>query len=483
MRKEILRMNNVITEDPNKTNLCNFNLHICSGEIMGLIGINEYGKEKLIELISRNTAIKFGTVYFREKLVNRYRHSGETENKVYILNAASKLVEDLSVIDNVFVLKRGFGKYVINKRVLDNQLCKLQQEFGTCVDPRALCGRLTEYQRCVVEILKAVVQGVKLIIINDISSSLSVNDLQAFQNILFYLAENDYSILYIGSHHEEVFPICHRAVLMKDGKIVKLFEKDEMKDENIEPYTIPFEDTKKEWSQNSHTGQISFCNITSGYLKNLSFDANAGECIVLYDRSKKIQKDSIKVFTGEEPMDTGFIQMGDRRVHENMSGREWFSQIAVIEENPIETMIFYHMNYIDNLCFLLDNKSRRIHVTNRVKRSIKKEYFHELGEELYENNLSKLEKTSLYNLIYYRIHLLNPKMVFIVQPFSHADMYVRRHTLHLIRVLKRKGIIVIILAVTISDSLYVADKFILLENGEKKREYVPDEFGDISYYI
>jgi ribose transport system ATP-binding protein len=82
-------------------------------------------------------------------------------------------------------------------------------------------------------------------------------------------------------------------------------------------------------------------------------------------------------------------------------------------------------------------------------------------------------------LIYYRVHLLNPKIVFVVQPFSNADMYVRRHIIHLIRILKRKGIAVVILAVSISDSFHVADRLLLLEEGTIKEEYFPDTFSQI----
>lgn len=482
MKKEILRMDHVITEDSSKTDLNNFSLHMFAGEITGLLAINEHGKEKLIELICKNTVIKFGRIYFMENLVNNYKASSETENKVYVLGQTSKLVNDLSVADNVFVLRKGFRKSVVSKRVLDIQLNQLQEELGIHINPRELCKNLTGYERCAVEILKAIVQGVKLFILNSISDSLSVKDLEEFHKLLFLLVEKEYSILYIGSHHEEVFPISHRAALMKDGKVIKMFEKDEMKNENILPYTISFEDTQKENSRDGNKSKISFCNITSGYLKGLSFDISRGECVVLYDKSKKLQQDIIGAFCGEERLSDGFIRIGDKPVEENKRGNKWFSQIAVIDENAVESMLFYDLSYIDNLCFLLDNKPNGMNISTKVKQSIKKEYYKELGEELFETNLRKLDKTSLYNLIYYRVHVLNPRVVFIVQPFSNADMYVRHHIIHLIRALKRKGIVVIILAVTVSDTLYVADKFILIENGKKKEEYLSDSFRTISFY-
>jgi ABC-type sugar transport system ATPase subunit len=483
MKKEILRMDHVITDDSSKTNLNNFSLRMFAGEITGLIGVNEHGKEKLIELICKNTVIKFGRIYFMENLVNNYKFSSETENKVYVLNHISKLIGDLSVIDNVFVLRKGFKKSVISKRVLDIQMIQLQKEFGIHINPRELCKNLTGYERCVVEILKAIVQGVKLFILNGISDGMSIRNLEKFHKLLFLLVEQGYSILYIASHHEEVFPISHRAALMKDGKIIKMFEKDEMNDESILPYTISFEDSKKENSKNGNKSKVSFCNITSEYLKGLSFDMNEGECVILYDRNKKLQQDITRSFCGEKRLSDGFIKIGDKKLEESKRGRKWFSQIAFIDENAVESMVFYDLSYIDNLCILLDNKSNGMNISERVKKSIRMEYAKELGEELLENNLWKLDKTSLYNLIYYRVHVLNPRIVFIVQPFSNADMYVRHHIIHLIRELKRKGIVVIILAITVSDTLYVADKFILIEDGKKKEEYLSDSFRDISFYI
>ena len=107
-------MEHVITEASNISNLENFNLHVFQSEIFGLIGVNSLGKEKAIQLICKNSAIKLGRIYFENVLVNSYHISDESENKVYVLDQNSKLVNDLSVSDNVFVLRKGFKKYIIN---------------------------------------------------------------------------------------------------------------------------------------------------------------------------------------------------------------------------------------------------------------------------------------------------------------------------------------------------------------------------------
>lgn len=477
MKKEILRMENVITENPVNINLDNFNLHMFQGEIMGLIELDALGKDVMIGLICKNSSIKYGRVYYDNQLVNSYRHSSGSENKVYVLREASQLINDLSVVDNVFVLRKGFKKYVVNPRVLDIQLQRLMDEIGVNVNPREICMNLSEYERCVVELLRAMIRGVKLIIVNHISNVLSASDLEAFKQLILKLVQKDYSILYIGYHHEDVFSVCDRVALMQEGKVIKVFEKDERKDKNILPFTISFEETTISNTQSTIKKKIIFKNISTGNLKDLSFEIMKGECVVLYDRNNKVPNDILQCLSGESELKDGTIEVEEHILFSKNQKKIQQSDITMIGENATRSMIFRDMSYIDNLCFLIGHKTNSSRISSKVKRSIQKEFYSELGDDLYKSNIRGLEKKSLYNLIYYRIYLLNPQIVFIAQPFSDADMYVRRHIIELIRTLKRKGIAVVILAVSISDSLYVADKLILIENGTKKQEYLPESFS------
>ena len=64
MREEILRLENVTRVVDDVVLLDNLNLHIFRGEIMGVISLNGYGQESLIELISQNLPILYGRIYW-----------------------------------------------------------------------------------------------------------------------------------------------------------------------------------------------------------------------------------------------------------------------------------------------------------------------------------------------------------------------------------------------------------------------------------
>ena len=120
-------------------------------------------------------------------------------------------------------------------------------------------------------------------------------------------------------------------------------------------------------------------------------------------------------------------------------------------------------------------------MSRRIKRSILREYEPLIGADIHAQDITHLSPYSLYNLVYYRIHLYHPKVVFLMQPFAGADMYLRRHLIHLINQLRERKITVVILAVSLSDSLLVADRLLMFEDGHLRKEYLRDEFHLLSY--
>lgn len=482
MKNEILRLEQVTIMEDETALLDNFNLHIFKGEIMGLVCINANGRESFINLISQNLPIHYGRVYFDEVLVNSYQHSPLTLNKIAVIEQKSRLVEDLSVADNVFVLRRGFKKYIINHNVLNDQLNRVLKEIEPDIDGNDLVANLSPYEKCVVELLRAVIMGAKLIVIMDISNRVSAADLIKLHNFLRYYRKKGISFLYICNHHEEAFKICNRMSLMKDGKILKVFNQDEFLNDNMVPFYIgEFSDFKRNAEMRYHTVNIlSFKDVCTEKLNHLSFSVAKGECAVLFDTDNTALSDIMQLMNGTRRPDSGNIFWEDAVYSPQKASDPLKSGMAFVGEDPIHTMLFEEMSYIDNLCFLLDQKPNGIRLSKRIIKSIIREYEPVIGRDLYEQNIMNLNKQSLYDLIYYRLQLFHPKIVFFVQPFAGADMYLRKHLIELLSQIKKNGTTVVILSVNIADSLVVADKLILLKKGRLSGEYYRPEFKKFS---
>ncbi|MBE5968166.1 MAG: sugar ABC transporter ATP-binding protein [Lachnospiraceae bacterium] len=477
MKEEVLRLEKVTRIVDGVTLLDNFNLHIFRGEILGLVCINAHGEKELVDLLCRNLPLHYGRIYMDEILVNSYEESTFESNKVVVIEKENGLVEDLTVVDNIFVLRNGFKSYLINKRVLNAGLKDVLQKLDLKIEGNEPVSQLSSLEKCLVLLLKAVVAGTKLVVIKDISNYLSAAELAVFHKLIRYYCGEGLSFLYICNHHEEAFQICNRIALMENGKIIKVLDQKEFTDDKIKPYCKDFYDIKNPEMKKVHKKKIlQLNNITTEHIKDLSFSVEKGECTVLLDMNNTILTDIIDLMNGCLAPKSGSILLDGQPYLRKNPSYALKKGVCFIHEYPLQTMVFKDFSYLENLSFLLKRKQWNLHLRKKLLWSIAQEYMPVVGESIHAKEVSALSPAALYSMIYNRVHLYNPKVVFCMQPFSGADMYLRMHIIHLLQELKKKGITVIILAVSLSDSLVVADRLMVIENGQLSKDYDSTKF-------
>lgn len=480
MKKEIMRLDRVTLMEGEVTLLDDLNLHIFEGEIMGLVCLNSNGQDALVNLLCQNVPIHYGYIYFEEQLVNSYRHSSMEPNRVAVIEEKSHMAEGLSVADNIFVLRRGFKKYLIAPRILRAQLSLFTQELDVQIDAGELAGNLTHFERCVAELLKAIISGAKLVVLRDISNFLGPADLIHFLKLLRHYAKEGLSFLYICNHHEETFRICDRVALMENGRVRKLLFREDFRDEIILHYALDFRHPlTPPVRPEQRNGMLKLRHLFTDHIHDMNCTIEEGECVVLLDSNSLVLNDLADLMTGDRFPQAGKILL---------DARDWCSnheklkhKVSLIRENPIQTMLFREMSYIDNLCFAMDWRCPTLWMSRRIKKSILLEYEPLIGKDIRAQDITHLSPYSLYSLIYYRVHLYHPKVVFLMQPFAGADMYLRHHLIHLINKLRERKITVVILAVSLSDSLFVADRLLMFEDGNLRKEYLRDEFHHLAF--
>lgn len=471
MKEEILRIENVTREINGIIYLDNINFQIFKGEIMGLIPLNNHGKNQLIELISQNVLINFGRIYFDESLVNYYEHSNMTNNKVYSINKETKLIQDLKVMDNIYVLNHNFVGELINVKKIKSKTGGILKHLGIQIDVDAYVSELSLFEKTVVELIKAITSGAQLIILNEISNFLSIEELSDFQKLVLHYTKQGISFLYMANHHEEAFRICDRVCLLENGRIIKIIDKKDFSDEILKPYILSFDNDGQLNELSKNPGVFEIRNFVTENLNGISFSVKSSECITILDINNRGIQDMAEILSGFNQPISGNIIVDNNNIDLKNSNNLFSNGVVFIPENPIHKTLFYGMSYLENLTFLIDRKLNKSIISQRILNSIKEEYRALVGNAIDAKDLRGFNIRSLYELVYFRTHLFSPKVVFIMQPFSDADMYLRGRIIELINKLKRKGIAVIILAVSISDTLSVSDRLLIMENGKLLGNY------------
>lgn len=480
MKEEVLRMDRVAYREQGITELNHFCLDIDAGEIVGLIPINDTGLDAVIRLLRQNLPLHYGYVYYRGKLVNHWQQSDYSENRIAVIESRSGLADDLTVADNVFVLRQGFKKWLIRRSVLNKQLEPFLQETGVNLSADMYARDLTAFPRFVTELVKAVVAGCRLIVLMEPGSVISDARLDSLQRILRHYASKGFSFLYVSRHYEEARQICNRAAIMVNGQIAKVVSTADTPPEvmqcfGVEAYTQMVQrQARLAPVPPDASPALLLQGLKFGSIASLSLSIAQGECVVLQDLNNHILSSLIALLSGEAKPDGGEIRVAGKRLR-GIKSRD----IAVIQQQPTQTMLFPELSYMDNLCFSLDHRITDIWLRRAPRASIRREFEAQLGARVFDLSVEALTRPEKYELVFTRILLQRPKVAVCVQPFMGADVQQRMQIWKLMERLLAKGISVLILAVNLADSLALADRLIRVKDGKVQAVYTREDFASL----
>lgn len=479
MHKEILRMERVTYIVDEVVMLEDFNLQIYQGEILGLVPLNSHGLLEFLALLQTNLPIFDGYVYYCGEKVNSWKKPYRISNRISIIQAKSSLVEQLTVTDNIFVLRKGFRQELIREKLLAKQLMPFLKDIGMDISAEAPIEKLSVFERVVVELLRAVITGNRLIVLNEVSSLISYEELECFHQMLRHYAKKGFTFIYICSHLEEISVICSRTVRMSNGRIQKVITKDQMADEIIrvcpESYNkMVMEHLEKNGGREKKEEVFRWENTHIPEKVRIPLVIYCGECVALQISNNEFFHSFTDVLTGKSFQKEQKFFIGGKQVDLVKDGR-----IAVVQELPTKTMIFPELSYMENLCISLSQRMPFIWLNKKIRANIRKEYGDFLGEDVFSIPVELLSEKQKYQLIYTRILFQKPKTVLCINPFRGADVEHRMFIWKMLNMLLSKGISVVIVSVSLSDSLALADRLVIVDGKGEYREILRGDFESV----
>lgn len=213
----ILQIRNVSKAFPGVQALDKVSLNVFSGTIHGIVGENGAGKSTLMKILSGVYKKDSGEIIFDGKKLENVTPIQSMHLGLSIIYQELNLINQLSVGENIYLGR--FGIMGGRKGVHSNARILLDK-MGCKIDTYKLVSELSVSEKQMVEIAKAMSYDSKLIIMDEPSSSLSVDELRQLKKIIFDLKANGISIIYISHKLDEIFDICDVVTVMRDGHVI-----------------------------------------------------------------------------------------------------------------------------------------------------------------------------------------------------------------------------------------------------------------------
>src|SRR5216683_1651757 len=202
--------------------LIDVSLNVFSGECHGLVGRNGAGKSTLVSLLTGLSRPDRGSIRLAGQPSPNLADRAAWLAKVACVYQRSMVVPPLTVAENVF-LNRPTSDHetvFVNWRRMRQDAHDLMLEWGFDVDVDQQAGRLSVEQRQVVEIARALSIGARFLILDEPTAALEKAAVERLFDSVRRLREGGVGVLYISHHLEEIYEICDRVSVLRDGELV-----------------------------------------------------------------------------------------------------------------------------------------------------------------------------------------------------------------------------------------------------------------------
>lgn len=216
----LLKLVNISKQYPGVQALDKVSLDVRKGEIHALVGENGAGKSTLVNIIGGNVKADSGSITFNGRIVDINNPKQAAEIGIALVHQELSLFPNLTIANNLYLsILDNQGAFFVPDKLLESQarqvLCRMGLEHLT---PTKKIAHLQPGEKQLVEIAASIVKDAKLIVLDEPTSSLTGREIETLFRIIRELKGQGISIIYVSHRLDEIFELCDRVTVLRDGK-------------------------------------------------------------------------------------------------------------------------------------------------------------------------------------------------------------------------------------------------------------------------
>ncbi len=209
-------------------------LDVLPGECHALVGRNGAGKSTMVASLTGLYRPDRGTVRLGGEPAPSLADRAAWQRQVACVYQKSMVVPTLTVAENIFLNRAtGTNPAIVDWRAMRSRARQVMLDWGFDLDVNSLAKSLTVEQRQVVEIARALSVGARFLILDEPTASLEKAAIERLFTSMRRLKANGIGILYISHHLEEIYEICERVTILRDGQHILTTAVSEIKQESL----------------------------------------------------------------------------------------------------------------------------------------------------------------------------------------------------------------------------------------------------------
>jgi ABC-type sugar transport system ATPase subunit len=476
--KLVLKCENISKSFFGNKVLHNVNLECWKGEILALIGENGAGKSTLINIISGNLQPDEGKIFYSGILKRMLNPHQAREEGIVVVHQRLSLIPELTVAENLFLGQESrFGKYFIRNKELHYVAQKeVDENVRFVLDVRKTVSSISSAEKQIVEILKAWLYNPKLMILDEPTSSLSIEEVKHLFSLLLKLKSEGASVIFITHRLDELFEICDKVVVLKDGHITKKsLVKETRKDELINAMvgrklsSEIFPQRKNISSDHQVALRIINGSIKEKKLNNINLCLNIGESLGISGLEGQGQRELARALFGIEKFSSGQIEVFGQKVKLLNPAHAMEHKIAFIPDDRDSEGLVKTMSVSHNLVLATLKQISHMGIIKKSKKneSVRKgiEQF-SIRPDSPQIKIDYLSGGNQQKVIFSKWIKTRPKILILDEPTRGIDIKTKEEIYKLLRSLANEGVSILVVSSDMIELIGISDRIVVMCEGE-----------------
>lgn len=485
-RDIILQMEHVTKSFASVQVLKDITIALKKGEILGLVGENGAGKSTLMNVLGGIHQRDGGKIYLEGKEFEPTNPKVSKAAGIAFVHQELNLFTNLTVYENLFIteMKRTKAKTIDKKtmkKIANEQLKELGIEG---FDANTIVGTLPMGQRQLIEIIKAIMQDAKIIVLDEPTTSLSNKEKEKLFGIMHLLQEKGKSMIFISHILEDVFEHCEEIAVLRDGEIISQKKASETTNAEVIKQMVGRELNNIYPTVEKEIGEVAFVAkdiCQEGRFENLGLEIREGEILGLFGLMGAGRTEFLRCLFGVDPISEGHISYKGQEIAPITPINCIKNGMAFITENRREEGLMMPktikenvvMASLDDICdksFI--NRQKESEHTDKIVKELRVKTF-----DASKQAVINLSGGNQQKVVFGKWVLKEPKIFFLDEPTRGVDVGAKYEIYSIINDLAKNKSSILIVSSEMEELMGMCDRILVMSHNKITGELEKGEYS------
>ncbi|WP_336752883.1 ribose ABC transporter ATP-binding protein RbsA [Aeromonas hydrophila] len=473
----ILALSGIVKTFPGVRALDEAGLKVYPGQVMALLGENGAGKSTLMKVLTGIYQADAGSISYRGQPVHFKGPRDSQDQGISIIHQELNLLPELSIAANIFLGREPRTRFgSIDHKQLRERASGLLARLGVKHGPDTRLGDLSIGEQQMVEIAKALSFDASVIIMDEPTDALTDTETEQLFVVIRELREQGCGIVYISHRLKEIFEICDRVTVLRDGKWIGEQAVSELDEDRIIEMMVGrrLEEQYPRLARELGPVSLQVKDLAGPGVHGVSFSLRQGEILGFSGLMGSGRTELMKLIYGASPISAGDITVDGHALVPKSPADGLAAGIAYISEDRKGDGLVLELSVRENisLCALgefishgkIDGQAERQAVGDYVRLfNIKTPSQDQLIKLLSGGNQQKVAIAKGL--------LTRPKVLILDEPTRGVDVGAKKEIYQLINQFKKEGMSIILVSSEMPEVLGMSDRIMVMHEGRISAEF------------